>query len=53
MPNMMTCSSGTISALNWNSPELTTGAGQHIANETAKISRLNEMPRSFSLPRTP
>ena len=43
MPNMMTCSSGTISALNWNSPQLTTGAGQHIANETAaKISRLND-----------
>jgi hypothetical protein len=27
MPNMMICNSGTISALSWNPPQLTSGAG--------------------------
>jgi hypothetical protein len=54
MPNMIICSSGTIRALNWKSAQRTSGAGQHIANDTAaKISRLNEMPRSFSSPAHP
>src|SRR5690606_14908024 len=35
MPNMMICSSGTIRVLSSNSPQLTSGAGQHIANVTA------------------